>query len=185
MSQPNALEKSIIEGAKEAQEDYENMSGWWLSHGPEYFLTSIVSNWLCKKSGFYVYPEASPKKIAEEHKRPRQEQPSKMQGKRFDIVVWNKSNIRLRAIIEIKLAWSIRPLIPDRNKMRGFLSTSEHKPTCYLLVYTTAKGPNRVETLKRRFMHWEKKLECNLVHEHVDTQGDGEFSWALALLRLQ
>ena len=88
MNQPNRLESEIIKGVKSAQKDYENMTdGWWLSHGPESFLMAMVANQIFKKGDFWVFPEASPKKIEQEMEEKRKRgRPTRVQTKRFDIV---------------------------------------------------------------------------------------------------
>jgi len=108
----NQLEKAIIGGAEAAQSDYENMTGWWLSHGPESFLMCAIANQVTKKGGFWVFVEASPKKIREERDDgPPRGRPSKSLGQRFDIVVWTKASSDVRAIIEVKRAWSIATFV--------------------------------------------------------------------------
>jgi len=93
MNPPNKLEEAIIQGVKAAQREYIKMSGgWWLSHGSESFITSMVAHQACKLGGFFVFPEASPRKITKEaNERPKRGRPSRIQGKRFDILKLSRS----------------------------------------------------------------------------------------------
>jgi len=178
------LEKAVIDGAKTAQKDYGDMTeGWWLSHGPESFIEHTIAIKV-RKQGFWVYPEASPKKIMEERNDRPKGRPPRNLGQRFDLVVWDKSDDNIRAIFEIKKAWNITSLRGDRKKIATFLNRNEYVKSGYLLAYTEAKGGRRAETLSNRLAYWAEGLNCALVGTHIDAQGDGESGWAIGLLRL-
>lgn len=134
----NELERIVVDAVKTAQRDYESMTGWWLWHGPESFMVSSVARLIGKQGDFSVYLDASPKKIQKELEEHRRGRPRKNQGKRFDIVVWRRASDRLRAILEVKRAWSITGLRADRKKMAEFLSSKNYDIAGYLLVYTEA-----------------------------------------------
>lgn len=180
----NQLEKAVIDGAKAAQKEYGEMTGgWWLSHGPESFLEHAVATKV-KKKGFWVYPEASPRKIMKERNDRPKGRPPKNIGQRFDLVVWEKSNDNIRAIFEIKRAWNITSLRGDRKKIETFLKRNEYVKSGYLLAYTEAKGMRRANTLSNRLGYWAEGLKCVLVGNHIDAHGDGEWGWAIGLFRL-
>lgn len=176
----NQFEEAVIDGAKAAQEEYGEMTGgWWLSHGPESFLAHAIATKL--KEEFWIYPEASPKKIIKErNSRPRGPSPKNL-GQRFDIVVWAKSINNIRAIIEVKKAWNITSLANDRKKIAIFLKRNKFVKSGYLLAYTEAR---RFDTLSKRLDYWAKGLDCKLVQHYIDPQGDGEWFWAIGLFRL-
>ena len=181
----NQLEKAILDGAKAAQSEYEDMTGWWLSHGPESFLMCTIANKVTKKGGFWVFVDASPKKIREEREDgPPRGRPPKNLAQRFDIVVWAKASNDVRAIIEIKRAWSIANLRGDRRKIAEFMEKNEHVKTGYLLAYTEAKGRQRDTTLSHRLKTWAESLKCTLVGSTSNVKGDGEWGWAIGLFRI-
>lgn len=180
----NNLEKAIIEGTQTAQREYENMTGWWLSHGPESFIMCSVAGMIAKKANFYVFIEASPKRIREEREEQLRGRPPANHGQRFDIVVWKKSKNDIRAIIEVKRAWSIADLRGDRKKISKYLASNKFVNTGYLLAYTEAKGKRREITLNNRLLRWANTLQCNLAGSFIDKKGDGECGWAVGLFRL-
>jgi hypothetical protein len=84
----NQLEKAFIDGAKNAQKAYMDMTGgWWLSNGPESFIEYIIAS-KAREKGFWVYPEASPKKIMKDRNDSPKGRMPKNLGQRFDLVVW-------------------------------------------------------------------------------------------------
>jgi hypothetical protein len=178
----NKLEKAIIEGVKTAQKDYCKMTGgwWWLSHGPESFLQHAIAIKIHKQENYCVYPEASPKKIMKERDDPLRGRPPKNLDQRFDLVVWDKSTDNLRAILEIKRAWSIADLKGDREKIETYIKQNKFVKNGYLVAYSEAKSS---ETLKNRLMHWANRLNCNLVNSHI-SPSDGEWVWAIGLLKI-
>lgn len=177
----NQLEQAILKGAVSAQKNYEKMTDWWLSHGPEYFITCAVATNVAGKNGFSVFLEASPKKLKKERdERARGPQP-KSNSQRFDLVVWQKSSVDVRAIIEIKRAYSIDPLQKDRDKIFRYMSKNEFVKNGYLLVYTEAKG---AETLPNRLSNWAKQLDCQLVDFKSGKDNDDEWKWAIGLLKI-
>jgi len=168
----NNLEKSLLAGGVDAQKRYGEMTGWWLSHGPESFIEHEIALKVSKE-GFYVFPECSPKKIMEEKdKRPRG-RPSGNRGQRFDIVVWHKATNSVRAIIEIKRAWNVDVLRADSIKVKKALGQNLAK-SGYLVIYTEAKGKKasdslsesekakrRADTLTVRLNNWAMLWDAN------------------------
>jgi hypothetical protein len=184
----NNLEKIIIDAGKTAQKDYEAMTdGWWLSHGPESFIQHTIASKV-KEAGFWVYPEASPKKIRKEQNDPPRGRPPRNLDQRFDLVVWYKTSNNIRAILEIKRVWSIWDLRGDREKIEKFLKLKNNENVMgYLLAYTEATeadGNKRADRLSKRLKNWAEKLNCTLAGIHIDGQGDGEWGWAIGLFRL-
>lgn len=181
----NQLEQAMIEGAKIAQKNYMKMTGdWYLSHGPESFLQHTIAINICEKLGFRVYPEASPKKIMKERNVHKGGPPKKNLYQRFDLVVWDKSSNNLRAILEIKRAWTIGPLFADQEKIANFIKKNEYVKLGYLLAYTDGQGEKRKETLSNRLADWETRLDCKLVDNYVDAHSDEEWGWSIGLFRL-
>lgn len=180
----NKLERAILEGARNAQKEYVSVTAGlrWLSHGPESFIEHPVAIRVAK-DGFCVFPEASPKKILKEQGIVPRGRPAGNLGQRFDLVVWFKDKNEVRAIIEIKRAWAITNLRGDKDKVAMCLEQGLTSAG-YLLVYTEARGPNRLENLSKRLNQWAVDLECTLVGEHVETQGDGTWNWCFGLFKV-
>lgn len=179
----NQLEQAIFDGFKSAQRDYENITdGWWLWHGPEAFLMCSIARAINKKGGYSVYLDASPKKVQRDYDEPQKGRPRNDQGKRFDLVVWKKSENKLKAIIEIKRSLGVHSLLIDRKKMVAFLRGNNDAIAAYLFVYTEAKGYRREITLNNRLGNWERKLKhSRLVAHRVEPHmRDGRDEWGRA-----
>ena len=144
-----------------------------------------VASKLSRKRGFWVFVDASPKKILKERDERPRGRPPKNLDKRFDMVVWQKASDKIRAILEIKVAWNITSLRSDRKKIALFMKNNEYVNAGYLLLYTEAKGTRREETLSNRLKNWADRLRCKLVGSTMDAPGDDEWGWAVGLLRLE
>ncbi|MGA2938102.1 MAG: hypothetical protein ABSF52_13500 [Syntrophobacteraceae bacterium] len=185
----NKLEQAIIDGARAAHADYECFTGgYWLSYGPESFLTYAIARKIYKE-GFYAVPECSPKTIWEEQSDPKPRgRPPKNSRQRFDLVVWNQANNGIVAVLEIKKAWNITNLSGDRKKIDEYLKTNDFgKVAGYLLAYNEAEGKrrtDRTDMLKKRFEYWAQKLNCTLLEPHIKAPRNAEWAWGVALLRL-
>lgn len=177
------FEQTIIDGAIAAQEDYSGMTNWWLDHGPEYFITSIVAKHIATEHGCCVFPEASPKKIKKEINAPPKRGPvPKSDSQRFDIVVWHKASNTVKAIIEVKRAYTIKPLQDDKKKILDYMNKNQDLvKNGYLLVYTVAK---KVDTLPNTLRSWAERLKCTLVGSQIGEDETGEWRWAFGLLKL-
>lgn len=183
MSKMSKFEQAIIDGAVAAQKDYSQMTNWWLDHGPEYFITSIVAKHIATEHGCCVFPEASPKKIKKEINAPPKRGPiPKSDSQRFDIVVWQKKLSIVRAIIEVKRAYTIKPLQDDKKKIQDYMKKNPKLvKNGYLLVYTVAK---RINTLPNTLSRWAEQLKCTLVGSHIGEDETGEWRWAVGLFKI-
>ena len=135
--------------------------------------------------------KASPKRILEERDEKLRGRPPANHKQRFDIVVWQKSKNNIRAIVEVKRAYSITGLRKDRKKISKYMDSNDFVSTGYLLAYTEAGGKKRKSTpkkrentLKNRLKNWASELSCVLTGSFVDGKGDGEWGWAVGLFRL-
>jgi hypothetical protein len=95
--------------------------------------------------------------------------------------VWLKASEEIKAIIEIKRAWSIRSLRGDRKKVATFLRQGQAR-TGYLLAYTEAQGATK---LMKRLEYWAKYHKCTLVGKHVDSQRYEKWQWAIGLFKVR
>jgi hypothetical protein len=177
----NNLEKAIIEGAKIAQNEYSEMTNWWVSHGPEYFITCEVCKNIAKSNGYLVFPEASPKKIKSEINLVKRGPNPKSDGERFDIVVWEKHTKNVRAIIEVKRAYNINPIRSDLEKIKKHTKKLDFVKSGYVLAYHEAK---KIETLQNAFSRWSKELECELVGIITGPDFDNECKWGFGLFKV-
>ena len=193
----NAMERRIVEGAKQAHREYYRLSNEWLDHAPEFFLTTMVARELGRGvMKYWVYLDASPKKIKDEMEHVSPGQPAKNNQFRFDLVVWWKNNLP-RAVIEVKRAWAIAPLLKDKKKIIGFLKQKQAKGAKrgYLLVYSEArekkgkKGSGK-NTLCNRFNNFATQLKAELAGApHIETplnnHWEEKYSWGIALYRIK
>jgi hypothetical protein len=115
-----------------------------------------------KEEKFFVYPEASPKKIMEGRGERPKGRPAGNLGQRFDLVIWEKTTDNIKAVLEIKQAWDIAGLKSDREKISKFIKHKQYVKSGYLLAYTEAKGVKRVQTLENRLKNWKQVLLARL-----------------------
>jgi len=185
MQPMNQLEMKIIAGAKIAQKDYTSMSGgWWLSYGPESYITCRVADYLSKGLDLCVFIEASPKKILKERLTITRGRPAGNLGKRFDIVVWQKSSDDIKAIIEVKKAWDINLLNLDKIKITRYMEKNHFIKTGYLLVYTDIKAQSKRNGLTTRIRNWERDLKCKLVGSFLHEEENANWHWGVCLFRI-
>jgi hypothetical protein len=179
----NALESSIMLGAIKAQIDYSKMTdGWWLSHGPESFLQIELARKIAKL-GHAVYIDASIKKVRSDLGSRGRGRPSKNSTQRFDISVWHKADVSLRAAIEIKRAHAFESVKRDARRLVRYLRQKKSAKTAYILVYSEAKGKKARETLIRRFRNWAVRLSWKLVGARVTHPRGYDWAWGVAVLR--
>src|SRR6267378_849952 len=150
------LDKLILNAAKTAQRTYIDMTGQWLSHGPESFLQMEIARKIFR-DGFYVFPDASDKKVLHEM-GPNRGRPPKDLKKRFDLTVWNKTSDTLRAVIEIKATRRFDLVARDKQKIDRRFKLS-NPPVCgYLLVYSEATGSTGTAKIHDRFSNWSSRF---------------------------
>lgn len=182
----NKLERALLAGAQRAQNTYRRMSGgWWLWHAPESLLMHEVARSI-SRTGNEVFTEASPAKIAREFSEPLRGRPSKDQRKRFDIVVWQRTINRTRAIVEIKRTTMLQPVSLDAAKIKKYLNLQSTSGVGYVLVYSEAKGLNRRVSLAKRSFNAAEKLGkegWRLIDVRVTAPRTDEWAWSIYLLR--
>lgn len=134
---PNQFEKAILDAAVSAQRFHIKMTGgYYLWYAHESYLQNYIAIRMFKKTGFYVSVDASPKKIRKDADSISKRPPGNS-AQRFDLVFWRKSKNQLKAIVEIKRAWSQRPVIKDVEKLSGFITKKDAgDATGYVLYYT-------------------------------------------------
>jgi hypothetical protein len=181
MKNSNKLEQDIFRGALKAQSSYEEMTGgWWLSHGPESIIQIQIA--LSLKKNHYVDAEASPAKILQYHDSKPRGRPSHNRRNRFDLVVWNKSGLKIRAVVEVKRAYNTAPLIRDAEKLRRYAANASSNDFAgYLLFYSEAVN---AVALKNRIGKAAKETNSSVVGQKVTHLKDEEVQWSIALLRL-
>jgi hypothetical protein len=133
---PNDLEKCILDAVSIAQDSYKQMTGgWWLWHGPESFLQTIIAQEIKKTTGHTIYIDTSIQKISTDFNR-GPGRPASYERLRPDISVWYKDLERLRAAIEIKRAASAHPIEKDAQKIEKYLAHKHSAETGHILTYT-------------------------------------------------
>ncbi len=111
--------------------------------------------------------------------------------KRHDITVFNKTGSGVRAVIEIKTKYTNRTqgVETDATKIKRHFRHRHHARSGYLLVYSTAGGPNRETTLSKRFTRWTERFGNGWCFLDVktgsleDADDEREWAWGIALLR--
>ncbi|MCY3627489.1 MAG: hypothetical protein OXG88_07610 [Gammaproteobacteria bacterium] len=141
MTQPNQFEKAILDAAREAQYFHMDMTdGWYLSYSHESFLQNFIAFELFNKTDHWVNIDPSRKKIRQEIGTYGRRPGSQLLQQRFDLVVWKKSSLGVKAVIEIKIKGGSERVLQDVNKVRGFLKTTHgQKAYGYVLYYTDKK----------------------------------------------
>ena len=136
MSVPNKFETAILNAAMSAQEFHIEMTdGYYLWYSHESYLQNYIAINVFENQSFYVYVDASPKKIREGSDSISKRPPSSSQ--RFDLVFWHKTKNQLKAIVEIKRAWNQTPVIEDVKKLSGYITKKDAGgATGYVLYYT-------------------------------------------------
>ena len=207
----NDLEKPILKGVCKAHKEYDCVSdGWWLYHAPESFIQSHLASYIARKGKFCIFPECSPKRWKNSldegnDVKPRGRPFSKHNKKRFDLVIWRKKVERPGAIVEIKRAVHVAPLLADAHKVLDYKKEACRYgiSTAYILVYSEAKRNTEraplhsgKTKLKEKFGSWSKSLEekCGNkakvqyvgreAHEPQGQDKDNTWSWGVALYRL-
>ena len=153
MVNPNKFEKAILDAAVAAWDFHYAMTGGaYLHYTHESFLQNYIAVQLFKKEGFYVYVDPSPKKIRNDSKPGviAKKPPKNLNLKqRFDLVIWLKTEDRVKAIIEVKRAWSKPPVLKDVKKISRYLKTKDGGGISgYVLYYTDARDSKYID---RRF----------------------------------
>ena len=185
------FERAILDAAVSAQEFHMDMTGGqylWESH--ESFLQNYIAFRFAKfdakgrfrRNGYCVYIDSSPKKIREGlHKAYSGRTP--MKGKRFDLVFWFKSKDEVKAILEIKRAWTKKPIECDIAKVTNFLRSAmaSNVRAGYVLHYTDCRS-NRDNVITRNFEKLAGVSGCMLVDYCVEGSGE-EHRWGFALYK--
>lgn len=171
------VEAAIAIGIKRAHRRYESMTSWWLSHGPEYFLTTYISNAVHERTKRSVYLEISPKKVA---KFDFDYTVGKSTDSiRPDISVWSAKDDSIDACIEVKRAWSLDQITKDVERLRDLLR-SDRCNTGYIVAYS--EDSNNIQTYKKRHLVWAEKTRGLLVTSYTKQQKDLG-CWAFCILK--
>ena len=107
MARPTNIIKKTLLGISKAQTDYERWTGdYWLVDAPEYLTTTYIAKEIATIAGHFVTLEQDAKESIEVAGGPGKGKLSegarhKLEGGRFDIVVWNKDDAPI-VIMEVK-----------------------------------------------------------------------------------
>jgi hypothetical protein len=179
----NSLEACIMTGAGKARSYYARMTdGYWLSHAPESFLQVLIALEI-QKAGYAVYIDASIRKMKMDFDA-LPGRPASNLRTRPDIAVCHKHVSGLRAVIEIKRAWNLAPIQRDATKVARYLRQCGAPKVGYLLVYSEAKGKNRVDTLENRFRIWAHRISWQLLTLRTGVSEIDDWAWGMGLLRM-
>lgn len=183
---PNKFEAAILDAAVSAQEFHIEMTGGyylWYSH--ESYLQNYIAIEVFENQGFYVYVDASPKKIREGADSISKRPPSNI-AQRFDLVFWHKTKNQIRAIIEIKRAWNQTPVIKDVEKLLGYITKKDAGgATGYVLYYTHGDTQLIINRFNKAKYTMRKQLSLHGLTHPVDSCicKSGDPPWGFALFR--
>ena len=105
-----------------------------------------------------------------------------MKRSRFDLVFWFKTKDEVKAVLEIKRAWTKKPIEDDINKVTQFLSKRiSGNAAGYVLHYTDCKK-NDEKQIKKRFNTINGISGSELVDSRIGGL-EGQHSWGFALYR--
>jgi hypothetical protein len=183
MSVPNDLEKLIISAAKKSIALHEQVTGGdWFDSGPESFLQVCLAQQISKGGNFSVQLEASPKKVNRTLEAVHAGKPSSNHNQRFDLIVWFKHEEKIRAIIEVKRAWTKVGPVKDGEKIKKYLHQKNSKAkTGYLVVYSVRKN---VETMIRMFNNIADDVGGKFITSvELKKPVEGSY-WAVGLVRI-
>ena len=188
---PNQFEKAILDAAVCAQKFHIKMTGGyylWYSH--ESYLQNYIAIETFKRTKFYCYVDASPKKIRADSDSTSKRPPGN-NAQRFDLVFWHKTKNQVRAIVEIKRAWNQGPVVKDVRKLLDFLPKKDAGgATGYVLFYNHDDTPNMDgKVIADRFNRvndtMRNQLNCHGLTHPVDSyiRKSGDTPWGFALFR--
>ena len=158
------ISNTIVKGIRKAQADYCQMSGYWASEGPEYWITSYVARALWKQSGDCTVVAEGRSDVTRKEAGPKRGRPSKaVQNKRYDIVLYF-SNGNPRAVIEIKNNQQPDAVLRDVKRVVDALKQSKLRFGAVGYCYAQREG--------------EKKLAKEKVRDYANTICEGAIEHA-------
>ena len=186
MPVPNKFETAILDAAVSAQEFHIRMTaGYYLWYAHESYLQNYIAIEMFENQGFYVYVDASPKKIRADSDSISKRPPGNS-AQRFDLVFWHKTKNQLRAIVEIKRAWNQGPVIKDVRKLLGFIPKKDAGgATGYVLYYTHDDAQLIIDRFNRANDTMRNRLSLHGLTHPVDSCicKSGDPPWGFALFR--
>ena len=182
---PNKFEKAILDAAISAQRFHIEMSGYYLWYSHESYLQNYIAIEVFENQGFYIYVDASPRKIREGSDSISKRPPSNV-AQRFDLVFWHKTQNQLKAIIEIKRAWNQTPVIKDVKKLLGYITKKDAGgATGYVLYYTDGDAQVIINRFNRVNDTMRNQLNLRGLTHPVDSYicKSDDPPWGFALFR--
>lgn len=145
------LEKKIHSAMLRAHKQYLEMTGYWLSHAPESYITVTLAQEIFK-GGYNVYIDSSLKKILDDqnnNQRGSKRRLSPSLAKRSDISVVYKSRQETLAAIEVKrAAYYVNPVLTDAVKLNELVGIEGGAKNGYVVAYSEVKYHEDKDTLK-------------------------------------
>ena len=185
---PNQFEKTILDAAFDAQEFHIEMTnGYYLWYSHESYLQNFIAIKAFENQGFFVYVDASPRKIRE-YSNSISKRPPRNSAQRFDLVFWHKTKRRPKAIVEIKRTSNQNKVIKDVEKLRGYITKKDAGgATGYALHYT--HDATDAQVIINRFNRVDYTMRNQLglhglthpVDSYIRKSGDPP--WGFALFR--
>ena len=99
MAKATNIIKKTLRGISKARKDYKKWSGLWLWQAPEYMITTYIAKEIA--TDYYVTLEQDAGELSPGPGKLSKDARRKLEGGRFDIVVWNDDDTPI-VIIEVK-----------------------------------------------------------------------------------
>lgn len=192
-----ALGKAIIDGIKQAQNDYSRMSGGsWVWEGAEYWITTHVARRLWKIVGdSAVIIEGSSDATLEEAGRRRGRKPNVTKKKRYDIVVYFKTTDTPRAVVEIKRVTQTSRKSPLKDVKRIVAALKSAKLRFGAVGYYFSASGGSGKDAKEKISDYVEMLESEAqalaskrgfsVESMQRTAGDKQDAWVAGCLLIE
>ena len=183
------LEQRIHSAVLKVHKDYLVMTGYWLSHAPESYITVIIAQEIVKL-GYNVYIDTTLKKIRNDQSKNLNHTKRKLSpllSKRPDISVVFKAKQQILAAIEVKRAAKfLNPVRRDTEKLEQLIGGEGGAKYGYVVEYSETKYHENRDTLKERFAGWATKTSWAVASSHISSlSGDEDRVWGFCILKRQ
>lgn len=181
----NSLELAISNAVQKAYNVCLDVTGCGLYDSAESLLQTLVGIEIGRS--WYVFFEATRTKISSYSTNTLRGRPPKRRI-RFDLVVWNKSEDTLRAVVEIKRCIiKTASLTRDAQRIQKAIQVQHKASAAYLIVYSTIECTKGEAELLERLANWANDLELKLVECRIIANDNCADGWieAYALMRAE
>lgn len=179
----NSVEQAICDGIEKAHEKYLEITGSWLWHAPESFLSTFIGLEILAKTENAVYLDTSLSRILKEREelgKPKAKGPKPAAlSLRPDVSVWAKTGFDLRAVIEVKRLITIGQIKSDINKLHNLRNKKFGAKSFFVVAYSVAKTQ---KTFDSRIKRWNRAGKCSRKKRSWNYDKSEGWGWGYVLL---